>query len=90
MLIMMPTVWVARSIEWTPENTLYLRVGFGLLHVLAFLVLGYIYQKIQATPNEKKILVPKKQQGFVPNPEGYDIYCGMVSALASDAALLQD
>lgn len=70
MFVMMPTVWVARSIDWNEENTFYLRIGFGLLHLVAFAVLGLVYQRIQATPNEKKIKVPKKQQPFGANPEG--------------------
>jgi hypothetical protein len=72
MLIMMPTVWVARSVDWNAENTMYLRIGFGILHVLAFIVLGYMYKLVQSNANEKKIKVPKKAQGFIPNPEGYD------------------
>jgi hypothetical protein len=69
MFIMMPVVYLARSIDWNEENTNYLRIAFGAVHVLIIAALLFLRQRIVNSKNDKKIKVPRAASWGVPSEE---------------------
>jgi hypothetical protein len=69
MFVVMPVVYLARSIDWNTENTNYLRIAFGVAHVLIIAALLMLRQRIASSKNNKEIKVPKAASWGVPSEE---------------------
>jgi len=58
MMIMLPMIYLMNQIDWTNEDNIFnVRVGYGLVEILALIVWGVVYMKASSNNDKTKIKV---------------------------------
>jgi len=61
-MLMLPMLLIMNQIDWTNEQYItYTQIGFGIVHVIAGLALGYLYQLVTSKNDKTKIKVAPAQ-----------------------------